>query len=1524
MKRGDEIVEDLLRRLFRLRVPESGTGLFPPLDVESSLAGDSLRVPPVQLPETAFLTSGSAVAFAAAALGLEQRTGSSLALNLDGCPSARMHFEVEGEPWSLGSRGWKATSPHRIITGKTPFSDDLSLPVRKLTLGEDESGAAAEAARALAQACNALVARQAPALAEELELVAFRMMLELLKNVEEHAYRSGPHNAIFGASLLRTRPLLHGNLLPPGIAKWLQRLDSPGTLLEVTLCDVGTGIPASLNAAYRAVHPLSEASSARLVRLSDRESAIVTAELHSAICRWALHHRSTRKRIREFTAKQLSWRGLHHVLHACWRLHGRLELRSAAGHVTVSMDPGNVEIDTGHGAPLAAFPGTQISLMIPLDHHRSPWRDPSPPKREFSYLKLAGLEKARDIHTWTRIAESFQAGPRCVGVVHEFESDERAFIETWTALWRDMPPTVIPVHLCLGVPNECFEYLTPIDVEDPAHAEGPPRLVGRVNRRGVIDWWFLGEIPRSCLAQAGDLLRTGLCHAPARSPAFDFFQHISVAYPGWIRLTADGFVFEGAGARISPDVLRSAVASAFEALRARPDSSEWMTDRPDTLVRLSTGRLVRRYISVYRLLEHSPSLAEHLAVLLRQEIESLEMQGGRASLIAESPAAYWILQRLLGSRDPDLGARIQRLGQRSTGAQILVADAMNRGESIRIRLHELEGCVAVIVLVGIGTDLATEVDGAPVRSLLQAPFEPGVETGHGQLSEMGTAQILESDYVTHIPLPPASDASLRLGTDEEREEFWQANPQSILPGFRRTGRGFLPVSASIDWLVSEARPSLIQWILREVRAMSDRGPRKRPRDVVIFTREEARVRDLVQDIAAELRASRGRFEGDVFSRPIPVVHMAERELFARPGAGLARRAPEPLGFVLESSERPSRGFHAVFLDDRCITGRTLRDFLLRVHHAGLEEGVTALTFIPIESRFSPSEEELLSSLLTNLPLAAGGSHRPESIPFRFRPLFRVPVRSVQNVTDLALLRRVNQLFESASVGDEDARRYVHGLKERIHSAHSLARPSLCKPFSPPDGDQEAQGGIHAARIRVLLSHQGQNRGALSSLLRAIELACGEQAPEVLSVFTREPDLLDLPPIRHECWPRLTKLAVEILTQTRSSLDAAEAVAFLWLQGSEVARHLPEILRAMELHGSTRGLVLAVIADCRRHGLLDDTALNGLDRPNTISVETLRRLQLVVASIDAAKAEPPLDDESAKRTFLACLNEIAYHGGAYASLHKLTEWAKKDPSAREATPSREMTASIDGAVIAVERALVPGLAALDFLLRSRSNSGAARAVRNDLKEVRSSIPRFRDTAFELAKTARVGSHANRLREDCIRFQGHLCRTTAERFLVLPPEELLRALDARDRASLPPIERWTEEIGCCPVSLLATRFAGWRRKTNVAEGALIFVYCSRAIVDHVLDLIRTDSNKHGAPGTGLIDISHAPERSGLEILVLNGPKPEDSHGFGRSQAEARRLATENGFGVEFGWLPDGLYSSRLVFHDAVDITQLKGVS
>jgi hypothetical protein len=266
----------------------------------------------------------------------------------------------------------------------------------------------------------------------------------------------------------------------------------------------------------------------------------------------------------------------------------------------------------------------------------------------------------------------------------------------------------------------------------------------------------------------------------------------------------------------------------------------------------------------------------------------------------------------------------------------------------------------------------------------------------------------------------------------------------------------------------------------------------------------------------------------------------------------------------------------------------------------------------------------------------------------------------------------------------------------------------------------------------------------------------------------------------------------------------------------------------------------------------------------------------------------------------------------------------DPASREALSSGNMKESIDVAVVAVERTLLPCLRALHFLLKRRSNPRGARTVQDDLKEVSSSIPRLRDAAFQLETAPRVGSLANRLRDDWVRIQGHLCRTAAERFLILSPEELLRALDVREREFLPPIERWAEDVGCCPTALLAGRFAGWQRSSNLAGGELVFVFCSRPVVDRVIELIETDAIKHGTRAPGQVAVTHDIGRSKLQIQLLNRPKLDDSHGTGRSQLEARRLAGENGFRMDFESLPNGLYSSLLTFDDAVDVTQLKGLS
>ena len=1476
---------------------------------EAALTASGLSVP-----SRVALTVDSAVAFAAIANAVTMRRPRPFILRPEGAPGASAfyqgyeHSSATSEPTALRyDLPPEAVNAAHLVGSLYPIACVTLTPTSTSQLARDVSGA-----------LRHLAATQAPALSDDITTLALRLALELLKNASEHAYSTaatGP--VLIGASLTKTRPLLDSGVLPHPVEAWLQRLGNPGMLLELSLADVGLGIPATLGAAFKTY-------SARAPEAPPPSTidVLATQRYHHAICRWALQHHSTSRTQSPIEPATLTWRGLHQVLHACHAMHARLEVRSAAGFLGVSMDGRSFSLDDPDAVLHGVFPGTQATLRIPLDHSTTPWRPPKAPEQRSTRLVLKDILQEADTEAWRALCHTWPDDVHPVGIVHSFETNDHASVSTWATRWRDLPPHLVPIHLCVDMSRAMLDFLAPIDIDDPTELDGPPRLIGLSTSVGAIEWRFLGLIPASCFDAATELLAHGRCTIPNSPQALLFFELLTNAYRGWILRDASICTFASHSLGVADESIRAATQLAFASFLKDRSTPRWFYDDPNLRVRLTTGRLVSRYVSVYQLLEAEACLAAHLSVLLRHHINTLCLNHAAETLMADSPATYWILQRLLGEASPALAKRIVLPDDSIPVRPILIADGIYRGESASRLLRSLNGAQALLVLIDFRATPSPVIEGTPVISLLHLPFDPG-EVPNVPSTSANPVTILESDLVTHIPMMPAADSDLTIGTTKHREDFLDANPRVCALALRRSGRGVLPASISIETLLNLARDDYISWVADELALSLQPASTS---DVIIIVREGARVRSTILELSAALRH---RFPATraISLKRLPVVHVAGTQLFPRGTHnffdGLEVLANDPVRYA-----DPPSGVCVLYLEDRCVTGRTLHAVLRGVHDNATRYGVCSLVAVPVESRLPRRDEEFLTTLLSHWRIPEGHGDSSGEPLVRYRPLFRVPVRPIDGTAEMAAVSSLSHLREHARLADRDSGEEIQRALDRLShdrwglkpgSPHFVELRQLF-PAALPGVDLHSNPSL--LRLRALLSLFSENVGALSLLLATVEGLARRGRFETLGIFSREPDLLDTAPIRYECARSVAELCTRAFEDDSGRAWTADALVVLWMQGADLTNKIGTLLSTATKGPVVFNVLLAVLsAAVRSRRLSADELLVSLRRlKGALPIETYRRLSVAITRAGASVDEPPLSEAAARRRILHAFMELAYHGTAWESIKRVNAWAALRPSARARADATQLRSQLEHVSLVVQATVIPALGGLEHLLLIRAQRTDARGVADDVAALRDGLVALRSAIEDFDSSRELGQRsALAVSSAWSSLSIHLPRVSADRFLELTPEGILRSLEVASKATLPPLERVAEEVTCCPYQVWESLGSSLRPQTPLDRMSRIVVFVPRNIVHRVFELIRIDMTKHGTGRLDTLRCSYSAKAKSLRFRFDNGIRRTRHPGNKRSQREVRGWAEEFGFRVRFTPIPRDRYISELEFVDAIDIAE-----
>ena len=1349
---------------------------------------------------------------------------------------------------------------------------------------------------------------------------------EALLNIFEHAYASHQERVAFEAITLTLSPefrsLKEMAYVTAEELAWFENYEGR-LILEVALADYGRNVPATLWEAYCKEHP--KFCTAAGLNLGTTKGQIERSKFHHNISFWSFDHKSTRKIPEQFSSELalLNWRGLHRALNSIARFNGCLIMRSGQARTGYVFDERGSTALSPISVRHHEFPGTSLTVRIPIIPHQYPSKI-STDKRSPATTPIIKPKKVIGAYEINKGALNLSGFPpgliSTIGVAHPFKTYNEKTVQELLSIIRQVPPHVVSFHLFSSLESATLiDQLTAFQDNSFSLNLGPPRLTAFYRPGENLIWKFVGLIPEFARAFISNLEMNGIAEIGNDTNLQAFADRLTRAYSPLLRINNTSLELITFNGQLSFDSMSEAMQLAFQQWSEKT-SETWLFDRPEDVVLLTTGRMVKKYVSVLRVLHGDEMVAQSVGWKFAYILEDLRQKYPQLCIVTESEASYFIARILLLDKDAiDIFIGAPLGGQLEGRSIVVFADAIHKGETLVSLLEELNSCVAVICCIDLRKESSSTITdkSIPLTGLLRYSFEPG-EISSSLLAQ-STYNILEVDAVTHIPSEGATLDSFQLGTNEERDEFITRSPNLFRYGLHRSGGRTHVVSLSNKDILRLHHDQVLQWI-KEIITLEIETLSKsiEVEDIVFFTRSEAETKGIVEELAEGLRSH----ERNVFQAIIPVVPSGPQEIFGRPIQELFH-ALQSFG-SLELFSHPSN-FLAVYLDDACVSGKSLLNFLLQVSNARSTYLPSAVLAVPILSRFSPAEESFYRRVCKSLHTVEIPNNQ---IPFTFSPLFRLQIRSFEKLQSSYLYELLTNLSAKRSWLDARLQKYIETILNNffVLLSNTARTSSGALPFQHPfyNGERSAQVilSYQVLRIRHLLSLQEQNVGVLSELLSGILYACSIDDDSLLVMLALEPDLLNNPQILRECRSDITNLATRALSSEGTEPGIkSDALVVLALLGQKLIHRVPDLLSGISNQPDLIDQLLVLLLTQTPKPKVWSTDIDEIIQ-RCASVLPPKEFSYVRGCLQSfGEFSEPTNIHTrseARKAIKTLIARTSIHSKGHSALKTINTWLLNPSSDRYLSDASDLQNKLHEAVTIIRSAIIPGLNGLYWWAEQESYLlEAALAIRDSRVQVIININKIESLLNTLGHGPIGADAADSIQELWVAIREHSQINASDIYLAgsIPASS----------TTPPTLERWTPELFCAPLEIAFNLEYKFQMGINIssswekaAQGlALIVVPVPLKPVREVFRLLVEDMQMHGEKDSRNIYFS-LESYKGRECLMANFNNlviSGDSPGSKKSQAKALNLASQFGFIVE----PDGpkrsgeIYRVKVIFPD-----------
>ncbi len=1252
--------------------------------------------------------------------------------------------QVARHLWQMPERAWAR-----------PF-DCYAYPVRRIKL--DSPTDAASRATGLAKAIRLLpeeiFGNDREEVLASVEYVAYEAFL----NIFEHAYRPDESRYLYASATVT--PARHFEdskdlavqFTSPQELAWL-KANRDNLILEIAVADTGRGIPQSLWAdAVEKQRLFAKEWTHDSFRPEFRASA------HQHLCEYAFHHDSTcRREPAALSAGRLSFRGLHRCLKQAEYLSGCVLLASGQGRAGYVFVNGRMMSISPPRHTHCDFPGTLVVLRFPA--FRKTIKPTSAPHGGNPIqVRVGFLATPMELKTGMPhedVGRAFAASDKEIGEAAKFDLSDEALVmkglpskQVVDSLMRfsnvgpkvvvaffpfckfrrerelmKLLPALTPNHVALllfgHIPGPVRTQLRAYTADWSPMVHGTPRLLCLWDpERWGFEWQIAGEspVPRKGQKLYSDLEHQGHANlAEEDDTVHTFAKELARTYRDfliWDEPTKT-LSFTGVESILAPEDYGVILNEAFRAYFENESTDGFLFKcKNGEAIRLPTGRLVKKFLSVLNLLRSVPVLSAALSQRLFHLLENIG-KPSNLCLVADTPASYFVANLLL--RDKPGAPQVTILGQGtkapSSSRSVLFVDAIFRGETINRISHDLSSqsgwCKSVIACVDMRRAPLSfiEKNDWQVESLLKFYFDPCEWT-----DPTSPTQVYEVDAITHVPFSHVRLCEFaKLGVTPGAEQFLQQHPEVFLSGFHQLGAQVHTVSLRTQELIRESVEFVVESITDQIVHFLREFKIKIPScSVVLFCRPQSHIFSVIQKIAEELPRKITSLKS-VFISNLIVAPLTPKPVFPRAEENILADVRDAISHLPLFPEKPQpiQDFAGIYLDDGSITGKSLQDFLAKATSLR-DSKPKALLALLVVNRLSPREVRFFNICreLSSTSPSNNVRRKTATIPFRLASLFRLQVKAVNRSELNSTPHLVTQIHEHADYFDERLKQYAAAILDRINSIFGRSDDGaqsdviILHPWYPRDSEISSPT-LRAVRLRHLLSLNEQNEGVMSEILAEVTEAVAKNDFSVVSMLALEPHLLTDDPLPNQCWPQLHSLCWKCLQDSTAIALKSDAIAVLCHRPEEFVRELSSVLKLAAYEADLVNQIAAfLLTFSRRDRAWNEIVQKGLDALwKDVPQETIDWLRTVMDVPQRVEASYVVKDEAEAVARIHTLIATTWtHVG-------LQDWQAFDASIKEVSlggkvlTDDEITLGNRCADYA-ERCLLSGLAGLRYLASKR--------------------------------------------------------------------------------------------------------------------------------------------------------------------------------------------------------------------------------
>lgn len=1457
-----------------------------------------------------------AIASLLAALRATDSQADMTALGFDKTSSGQAEaiglLQIASDEWDDADSHWKE------------ISNCVVLPLRRTVIADGAS--AVRFARDTASRLS-LAPRRFLEWEEAIQAVE-RVVSEAVLNVVQHAYPPGTDSWVYTCFTITPASHVLASLgatavLAPEEEEWLKEQQSLGNFVfEAAIGDYGQGVPRSLY--LDATEKLEEFRKIIKGKGSGRNDFLdARFELHQCLCQYAFHHDSTRKKPSDFPtrAAALNWRGLHRCWQAVRSLNGCLVLASGQGRAGFAVCGGAVHRVRPQVRRKSDLPGTLVVLRLPLETSQRRRASSAAPTVSGKACRLSVLERAPKVdlleasHGLRCILDLHPKGTPTFAVLCPFESfaaDERTSAQFMTMI-RACPKDCIIAVMFADVPEQILDELRATDdVAEGAEGVdvGMPLILALWRPDSTrLTWRIVGHIPLSSEGASifRDLERKGhvsLKDASVRAQelAYDWAS----PFAGLLEYDSKEKELRAHWneAFLPIEDLASLLNDSLETWfneEIKNDRCPFHFKAPaGSAYRLPTGRLACRFISVWEMLRSNRLLSRALGQLFVALLKGKQHDMRNICVVADGPASYFVARVLLGhcvDEEPSIlmPHQLSHANVAKDSQLVLFSDAVFRGETIQRQLVTLQKQGIHVSRVVACLDLqATEkrradVGAVPMISLATLRFDPILVDDSGG-TPAPTA--IEIDQIRHVPISHKSEFQ-DLTDDADTARFLEHETGLFRSGFHLLGERVHTISLPTDRLVERHGAKLVAWILAALEARLSNLPRAHgTRDVVLFYKEEAHVAKIAGNVCEGLLSSKdtGRMAalGAVFVSPLTVASLERRQVFPHPEESLLANIRPANSLFAENMPEP--GFIAVYMDDACVTGNSLRDFLIKACRPEKRVPSEIIAMVVV-NRLSPGENRFFGVCreLAGAPMA--DQTQTSGILFRLTQVFRLQVKSTEKLaeTDIHGLVRTMQSHEHNL--PPRLRTYLQAVADKIsrmfalHGGGLSHNANIQHPFYPQDTVHETQVTTRAVRIRHLLALNQQNEGVLTPLLQEIQAAEAAKDFTLLHILAIEPSLLKADPLVSASRAGVRQLCMEAIAADLPPHAKSDALAVLAMEPRELTRSLRAILVPLlkDTHLADQ-LLTCLLAQRDR----DDHWFNAInaaldDKHLDIPKATFWSIRAILLAAQRIKAAGELTDfPSALHQIHTFVSRMGAHLPQYNSWHASYMALRGNRRTTAAPFDKTLADKIQAGLACLDSDIIPAMRALHFIAREKGYAAEAERLDNAIWTAEEQRVRI----AHMMRGARTGDGTASL--DVIREAwGKLCNATLK---TEPLDQFLARESSvkKDRSVLVDV---MPRFLCLPVKILDVYrdHNAANLRLDISDEAMFVAAAGREPVRFVFKTLVDNVTIHGDENGAVVRLE------GTSIIIRNRIRSDRHRGTGRGLALAKTVASGEGFSV-----------------------------